>query len=174
MRCQRTSTSMSVCWNACPMCSVPVTFGGGSWIENDGRPGSCVGSYTPLASQRGAQRASMAAGSKDFARSVMARSHQQVFARIVAAEDHVVHLADVGEAAAAGVGDRALHVLLHLAQRVGERALDLLEDALALDVLVLALVEVGGRAVVLLVELAVDLDRLARALLVAGEQRADH
>ena len=22
-----------VCWNAWPMCSVPVTFGGGSWID---------------------------------------------------------------------------------------------------------------------------------------------
>ena len=33
MRCQRVRMSISVCWNACPMCSVPVTFGGGSWIE---------------------------------------------------------------------------------------------------------------------------------------------
>ena len=30
------SASMIVCWNACPMCSVPVTFGGGSWMQNDG------------------------------------------------------------------------------------------------------------------------------------------
>src|SRR6186713_356334 len=100
--------------------------------------------------------------------------HQQMLAGIVAAEDHVVHLADVGELRAAGVRDRALHVFLHLAQGVGELALDRLEDALALDVLVLALVEVGGRAVVLLEQLAVDLDRAPGRFLVAGEQRADH
>ena len=40
MRCQRVSTSMSVCWNAWPMCSVPVTFGGGSWIAKEVRDGS--------------------------------------------------------------------------------------------------------------------------------------
>ena len=31
---------MSVCWYAWPMWSVPVTFGGGSWMENDGREAS--------------------------------------------------------------------------------------------------------------------------------------
>src|SRR5689334_23112778 len=92
--------------------------------------------------------------------------HQQVLARVVAAEDDVVDLADVGEAAAARVRDGALHVLLHLAQRLGERTLDRLEDALALDVLVLALVEVRGGAVVLLEELAVDLDGAAGRFLV--------
>ena len=39
IRCQRISTSMIVCWNACPMCSVPVTLGGGSWMQNGGAPG---------------------------------------------------------------------------------------------------------------------------------------
>ena len=29
---------MMVWLNAWPMCSVPVTFGGGSWIANDGAP----------------------------------------------------------------------------------------------------------------------------------------
>src|ERR1019366_6197191 len=77
-------------------------------------------------------------------------------------------------AASAGVGDRALQVFLHLAQRIAEPALDRLEDALAFDVAGFALVEVGRAAVVLLVQLAVDFHRLARALLVAGEQRADH
>src|SRR5206468_841296 len=90
--------------------------------------------------------------------------HEQVFARVLAAEDHVVDLAQVGQHAPAGVADRALQVLAHLAQRVGERALDRLEDAAALDVLVLALVEVAGRAVVLLEQLAVDLHRLPGAL----------
>ena len=75
---------------------------------------------------------------------------------------------------AAGIADRALDVLFHLAQRVGQPALDRLQDALALDVLVLALVEVGRAAVVLLVELAVHVHGLARRLLVAGQQRADH
>ncbi len=39
MRCQRVSTSMSVCWYAWPMCSVPVTLGGGSWMEKEARDG---------------------------------------------------------------------------------------------------------------------------------------
>ena len=55
------------------MCSVPVTLGGGSWMQNDGRAGSSVGAKAPLASQTGAQRASMAAGSKDLASSDMER-----------------------------------------------------------------------------------------------------
>jgi len=44
MRCMRASASMIVCWNACPMCSVPVTLGGGSWMQNERRAGSSVGS----------------------------------------------------------------------------------------------------------------------------------
>src|SRR5450755_4162718 len=107
-------------------------------------------------------------------RSRVPGSHQQVLAGVVATEDDVVDLADVGEFRSASVRDRALHVFAHLAQRLGELALDRLEDALALDVLVLALVEVRGRSVVLLVELAVDLDRPAGRFLVAGEERADH
>jgi hypothetical protein len=61
-------------------------------------------------------------------------SHEQVLARVLAAQDHVVHLADVGELYPAGIRDRALQVFLHLAQRVGQAALDRLEDALAFDV----------------------------------------
>jgi hypothetical protein len=33
MRCQRVSASMMVWLNACPMCRVPVTLGGGSWMR---------------------------------------------------------------------------------------------------------------------------------------------
>jgi hypothetical protein len=33
---------MMVWLNACPMCSVPVTFGGGNWIENEGLPSSML------------------------------------------------------------------------------------------------------------------------------------
>ena len=38
IRWYRISTSISVIWNAWPMCSVPVTFGGGSWMQNAGAP----------------------------------------------------------------------------------------------------------------------------------------
>ncbi len=31
---------MIVIWNACPMCSVPVTLGGGSWMQKGGAPGA--------------------------------------------------------------------------------------------------------------------------------------
>src|SRR5436190_15120776 len=31
--------SWRVCWNACPACSAPVTFGGGSTMQNGSRPG---------------------------------------------------------------------------------------------------------------------------------------
>ncbi len=41
---------MSVCWNACPMCSVPVTFGGGIMMQY-GVP-SPAGANQPAASQR--------------------------------------------------------------------------------------------------------------------------
>ena len=43
IRCQRISTSISVCWNAWPMCSVPVTFGGGSGCSTAARPASIDG-----------------------------------------------------------------------------------------------------------------------------------
>jgi hypothetical protein len=36
MRRRRISTSISVCSKACPMCRLPVTFGGGMTIENGG------------------------------------------------------------------------------------------------------------------------------------------
>ena len=44
MRWYRASVSMIVCWNACPMWSVPVTLGGGSWMQNEGFEASSVGS----------------------------------------------------------------------------------------------------------------------------------
>ena len=44
MRCMRVSASMMVWLKACPMCSVPVTLGGGSWMLNEGLAGSSVGS----------------------------------------------------------------------------------------------------------------------------------
>src|SRR5258706_7554925 len=57
---------MSVCWNACPMCSVPVTFGGGSWMQYGGpcRDASCLAANQPRDSQCAYQRLSTACGSK--------------------------------------------------------------------------------------------------------------
>jgi hypothetical protein len=53
---------MMVCWNAWPMCRVPVTFGGGSMMVY-GSPSPC-GAKQPLASHCGYQRDSMSLGSK--------------------------------------------------------------------------------------------------------------
>ncbi|MDT4861616.1 hypothetical protein FQZ97_962280 [compost metagenome] len=64
MRAWRASPSMMVWLKAWPMCSVPVTFGGGSWIAKSGRAGSKVGLAMPRLSHSGAHFASMAAGSK--------------------------------------------------------------------------------------------------------------
>ena len=43
MRCQRTVTSISVCSSMWPMCSDPVTLGGGMTSENRGPGGVRVG-----------------------------------------------------------------------------------------------------------------------------------
>jgi hypothetical protein len=43
MRCQRTSVSSIVAVSAWPMCSRPVTFGGGSTTVNAGCPASAAG-----------------------------------------------------------------------------------------------------------------------------------
>ncbi len=61
---------MIVCWNACPMCSVPVTFGGGSWMQNGGAPGAHEGLKYPRDSQIGYHLSSMACGSKVLASSM--------------------------------------------------------------------------------------------------------
>ena len=49
------------------MCSVPVTFGGGSWIENAGASGRVPAAKWPRDSHSRYQNASMPAGSKLFA-----------------------------------------------------------------------------------------------------------
>ncbi len=74
IRWYRISTSISVIWNACPMCSVPVTFGGGSWMQNAGAPGAWLGLKSPRASQSGYHFASMAWGSKLLASSMTPRA----------------------------------------------------------------------------------------------------
>ena len=62
---------MIVWLNPCPMCSVPVTLGGGSWMLKEGFSLSSVGVQAPLESHSGAHLASIAAGSKDLASSVI-------------------------------------------------------------------------------------------------------
>src|SRR5579862_850888 len=52
------------------MCSVPVTLGGGSWIENDCFDASKPALKYPFDSQKGYQRDSMPLGSKAFASSM--------------------------------------------------------------------------------------------------------
>src|SRR6266567_5530288 len=70
MRCQRTSTSISVCWNACPMCNVPVTFGGGSWMQNAFAPVCIDGLNSPCDSHQAYHLPSIERGSKLFASSM--------------------------------------------------------------------------------------------------------
>src|SRR5215471_8654938 len=65
MRCQRTIMSICVWLSMCPMCSRPVTFGGGNSSVNTGRvsPGAGVGTENSFSlTQYSAQRASIAPG----------------------------------------------------------------------------------------------------------------
>src|SRR5690349_215588 len=63
IRYQRVRMSISVCSSMCPMCSEPVTFGGGMTIENTGP--EVLGSALKRASftQNSAQRGSICCGS---------------------------------------------------------------------------------------------------------------
>ena len=60
------------------MCSVPVTFGGGSWMQNGGASAFSDGRKQPLASQIGYHLASMASGSKLFASSMVGVTARKV------------------------------------------------------------------------------------------------
>lgn len=93
---------------------------------------------------------------------------------VVAAQDDVVDLADVHQLGATGIADGGLHVLLHLDQRILQRALDGLQNALAFHVLVFTLVVVRRRPVVFLVQLSIHFHGLAGRLFVACKQRANH
>ena len=55
MRSKRISMSCSVLFSAWPMCSEPVTFGGGMTIENGSAAGSSVGAKAPEASHCGVE-----------------------------------------------------------------------------------------------------------------------
>ena len=63
IRFQRTITSWSVFVNACPMCSDPVTFGGGMTIEKGGLPEVGSARKKPPLSQNSLQRGSTSFGS---------------------------------------------------------------------------------------------------------------
>src|SRR5947199_1768405 len=62
MRCQRTSASASESWRAWPMCSAPVTFGGGCATTNAGRLACGSALYGPSSSQVRCQRSSTPSG----------------------------------------------------------------------------------------------------------------
>src|SRR5712691_2367068 len=67
MRCQRVRMSISVCSSMCPICSEPVTFGGGITIENTG-PGAFESALNSASfTQKSAQRGSICCGSYAFA-----------------------------------------------------------------------------------------------------------
>src|SRR5690242_10012040 len=71
MRRRRLIASISVWLRAWPMCSEPVTFGGGSTIENGGFPDEASAVKYPAATQRSYIGASSAAGSQAPGRSVV-------------------------------------------------------------------------------------------------------
>src|SRR5580704_17882085 len=63
MRCQRVRISISVWFSMCPMCSDPVTLGGGITIENTG-PGALASARNNSSfTQNSAQRGSICCGS---------------------------------------------------------------------------------------------------------------
>src|SRR5258705_13807996 len=60
------------------MCNVPVTLGGGIWMQNGGAPGANEGLKYPRDSHSGYHFASMAWGSKVFASSMGAAGATRV------------------------------------------------------------------------------------------------
>src|SRR5512138_1508579 len=64
---------MMVWLNAWPMCSVPVTLGGGSWMQNEGLDGSVEGAKYPRFSHSARQNCSISDGSYDLANSMISK-----------------------------------------------------------------------------------------------------
>src|SRR2546421_12161894 len=115
------------------MCSVPVTLGGGSWIENEGRDSSKPALKQPRASQKGYQRDSMPRGSKLFASSMretplfyltlpqrlgdrVADRVGELLAQVAqGARDRSVHFGNevLGDALFELAGESVLHLLHH-------------------------------------------------------------
>src|SRR4051794_35679633 len=104
--------SIRVIWYAWPMWSVPVTLGGGSWIENEGFASSKPALKYPRDSQSGYQRDSMSWGSKAFASSI--------------ASFYLPRLERLGD----GVADRLSELLVELAERPRDRRLHLRHELL--------------------------------------------
>ena len=73
--------------------------------------------------------------------SQLTKLHQQMFAGVVAAQCDVIDFANVHQTLAACIADGALNVFFHLAQRLCQRAFDWLHNALAFNVLVLAMLK---------------------------------
>src|SRR5688572_29546122 len=86
------SASISVCWNACPMCSVPVTFGGGSWMEYAGLSLEGSAANQPADSQRAYHLPSTARGSKLLSSGMLGRQAQRLDGRqqLLLAREHSV------------------------------------------------------------------------------------
>src|SRR5216683_2786276 len=84
IRCQRVRISISVCSSMCPMCSDPVTFGGGITIENTG-PGSLASALNSASfTQKSAHRGSICCGSYAFAISRAINCTFSVYGRALA------------------------------------------------------------------------------------------
>ena len=69
---------MMVWLKACPMCSVPVTLGGGNCMLKDGLAGSTEAAKYPRFSHSERQKASMSAGSKDLANSMILKELNRI------------------------------------------------------------------------------------------------
>src|SRR5258705_6700844 len=104
---------MSVCWNAWPMCSVPVTLGGGSWMQY-GVP-SPPAANQPLDSQCAYQRPSTAFGSKLLSSAMLFLLVRAGFAR--------------GEGVLDGLAHRAAQLLLQLRAQAGDLLVELRDEA---------------------------------------------
>src|SRR5271154_803145 len=83
MRCQRTMMSICVWLSMCPICSRPVTFGGGNSSVNTGRASRSGGAETENSFsliQYSAQRVSIAPGSYALGRScaMVPREHSAI------------------------------------------------------------------------------------------------
>src|SRR5690606_14660387 len=87
MRRQRTRTSCSVLLRACPMCRVPVTFGGGMTTEK-GSPGASTRPRKyPFSSQNWYHRASTWAGSYTLGKAAGAASAEVLDVSVMSGDD---------------------------------------------------------------------------------------
>ena len=57
---------------------------------------------------------------------------------VITAQRHIIDLTDIHQLLATGIADRALHILLHLNERVGQLTFDRFQDALTFSLRVLS------------------------------------